>query len=200
MLLVREMASGQLLDVTREVKFDHDNVRDLFARFQSTNDRTMKTAIANTFVREMEIHNDAEDISVYKYYETAGMGDMASQNKAKHMKVREYALRVEETPLSEEYDRALEKAFRVFNDHAQDEEQRQHPLLKEKLSAEDNDKIARSFLKARKTVAPRPRPLTPQMTNVAEKAQELRGRAHSEVGEEPTNRMFVDVKHAHPAV
>lgn len=96
------MASGQLLDVTREVKFDHDNVRDLFARFQSTNDRTMKTAIANTFVREMEIHNDAEDISVYKYYETAGMGDMASQNKAKHMKVREYALRVEETPLSEE--------------------------------------------------------------------------------------------------
>ena len=54
------MASGKLLDIFDEIKLDHDNVRELFERYKSTTDDQTKRAIANTLIREMAIHSDAE--------------------------------------------------------------------------------------------------------------------------------------------
>jgi hypothetical protein len=49
-----------LLDVAHEIKLDHDNVRDLYARFTAATAVDEKAAIANTMIREMAIHADAE--------------------------------------------------------------------------------------------------------------------------------------------
>lgn len=44
------------------------------------------------------------------------------------------------TSMSKEgYDDLLAKAFHAFDEHAKEEEEHQHPTLREKLSAEDND-------------------------------------------------------------
>ena len=77
------MASSttQLLEVTQEIRIDHDNVRDLLSRFKTESDPEMKKAIANTLVREMAIHSDAEEISVYNRYKEIGLGDTAEHNK-----------------------------------------------------------------------------------------------------------------------
>ena len=75
-----------LLDVTQEIRIDHDNVRDLYTRFKSASDKAEKWAIANTLIREMAIHSDAEELSVYKEYARLGLGDTAEHNKgASHM-------------------------------------------------------------------------------------------------------------------
>ena len=56
----RTMAYNNTLDVTQEIKLDHDNVRDLFERFKSATDKDQRAMIANTLIREMAIHGDAE--------------------------------------------------------------------------------------------------------------------------------------------
>jgi hypothetical protein len=72
-----------LLDVAKEIKLDHDNVRDLFARymppilvsiyssclpsslsFTAATAVDEKAAIANTLIREMAIHSDAECVTL----------------------------------------------------------------------------------------------------------------------------------------
>lgn len=70
-----------LLDVTREIKIDHDNVRDLYERFKAETDHDTKWATANTLIREMAVHSDAEELSVYKEYARLGLGDAAEHNK-----------------------------------------------------------------------------------------------------------------------
>jgi hypothetical protein len=72
---------ASLLDVTQEIRIDHDNVRDLYSRFKSETDKDTKWAIANTLVREMAIHSDAEELSVYKEYARLGLGEDAEHNK-----------------------------------------------------------------------------------------------------------------------
>ena len=70
-----------MLDVAHEVKLDHDNVRDLLQRFKSESDKDTKKNIANTLIREMAIHGDAEEMSIYTQYAKMGMGDAAEHNK-----------------------------------------------------------------------------------------------------------------------
>lgn len=48
--------ASRLLDVT---KLDHDNVRDLWARYQKATHQLERRAIANTLIREMAVHSDA---------------------------------------------------------------------------------------------------------------------------------------------
>jgi hypothetical protein len=99
-LVSRGMATApRMLDVAEEIKLDHDNVRDLLERcgsfwcsvqlradalgfrFMSTTDKNKKGALANTLIREMAVHSDAEEVSVYNDYAAAGLGDVAAHNK-----------------------------------------------------------------------------------------------------------------------
>lgn len=79
-LAIRGLASASAgwLDVTKEIKIDHDNVRDLFDRcvcvlagtciafaqnkyrYKAATSLNDKKLIANTLIREMSIHGDAE--------------------------------------------------------------------------------------------------------------------------------------------
>ena len=75
------MVASGLLDVMTEIKLDHDNVRDLYARFKAATDKDQKRAIANTLIREMSVHGDAEEMSIYKEYARLGLGGEAEHNK-----------------------------------------------------------------------------------------------------------------------
>ena len=70
--------SNTLLEVTEQIRIDHDNVRDLFerylaftlvnvlscsppaTRYKLCTDHAEKAALANTLVRELAVHGDAE--------------------------------------------------------------------------------------------------------------------------------------------
>jgi hypothetical protein len=51
---------GARLDLAKEIKIDHDNVRDLLARYQAADEPELKKALASTLIREMAVHGDAE--------------------------------------------------------------------------------------------------------------------------------------------
>ncbi|KZT63666.1 hypothetical protein DAEQUDRAFT_770409 [Daedalea quercina L-15889] len=146
------MANAQL-DVTREIKLDHDNVRELFQRYKTTTDAPTKKAIANTIIREITVHSDAEEASVYNDYATVGLGSVATHNKEEHAEVKRLVSAAGAHGFDKSgYDDVLTKAFTAFDTHAREEETDQHPTLRQKLSAEDSDRIARAFLRARTSV------------------------------------------------
>jgi hypothetical protein len=79
-------ASAGWLDVTKEIKIDHNNVRDLFSRcacvvasgtafayekrrYKAASELNEKKLIANTLIREMSIHGDAEYDYMFLHYE-----------------------------------------------------------------------------------------------------------------------------------
>ncbi|CDO73569.1 hypothetical protein BN946_scf185014.g39 [Trametes cinnabarina] len=198
---LRTMATGgTYLDVTHEIKLDHDNVRDLFERYKAATDLNQKTIIANTLIREMAIHGDAEEISVYNDYSALGLADTAAHNKEEHAEIKKLVYDADATRVTKaEYDDVLQRAVTAFLTHAKEEEDEQHPLIRQKLSPEDNDKIARAFLKARTTVPTRPHPWAPQTGGIAQKAAGLQGALHDKVVETVEGRQFVDLKYQHPS-
>ncbi|KAI0723945.1 hypothetical protein C8T65DRAFT_714859 [Cerioporus squamosus] len=188
------------LDVTEEIKVDHVNVRNLFDRYERTSDRKLKGMIANTLVREMAI-------SVYNDYAAIGLGDAAAHNREAHREIEARSTQTKKlvydadaTRLTKaEYDSVLERAVTAFLTHAKEEEDEQHPLIRQKLSPEENDKIARAFLKARTMVPTRPHPWAPQTGGIAQKAAGMQGAFHDKIVETVEGREFVDLKYQHPA-
>ncbi|KAI0345192.1 hypothetical protein BDW22DRAFT_1390606 [Trametopsis cervina] len=191
--------SSSLLDVTHEIKLDHDNVRDLFSRFQSTTDYTQKKAIANTLIREMAIHGDAEEISIYNAYQRLGLGDSEQHNKEEHAEIKKLVFKADIHSFgSADYDSVLSNAVTTFISHAQEEEDQQFAKLRSALSPEENDKLAREFLKARTTVPTRPHPPAPQTGGIVQKAVGLQGSLIDKAIELVQGRDFVDLKLSHP--
>ncbi|THG93116.1 hypothetical protein EW026_g8028 [Hermanssonia centrifuga] len=162
------MASGKssLLDVTNEIKIDHDNVRDLFQRYKNATNEDEKKLIANTLIREMAIHSDAD-------------ADSTSFGSA-------------------DYDGIMLNAVTAFLSHAKEEEDEQFDKLKAALSPEDNDKMARAFIKARGAAPPRPHPWAPQTGGILQKAAAAQANIHDKVVETFEGRKYVDLKYSHP--
>ncbi|KAI0636684.1 hypothetical protein C8Q77DRAFT_518191 [Trametes polyzona] len=237
---LRTMATASgFLDVTHEIKLDHDNVRDLFercvhpafcagslsrrcrllSRYKAATDLNEKMVIANTLIREMAIHGDAEEVSVYNDYGSLGLGDTAAHNKEEHAEIKRLVYDADATRMTKpEYDNVLRKAVTAFITHAKEEEDEQFPLILQKLTPEQNDKVARAFLKARTMVPTRPHPWAPQTGGIAQKAAGLQGAFHDkvclddlprcgvvsltpviQVVETIEGRQFVDLKYQHPS-
>ncbi|KAL7281277.1 hypothetical protein ACG7TL_004586 [Trametes sanguinea] len=212
--------STALLDVTREIKIDHDNVRDLFDRFKAATDLKEKAILANTLVREMAIHGDAEyvkllpiiaclslispshrEISVYNDYSVLGLGDTAAHNKEEHAEIKRLVYAADTTSVDKpEFSSVIERAVTTFLTHAKEEEDDQHPIMRQKLSPEDSDKLARAFLKARTKVPTRPHPAAPQTGGMAQKAAGMQAHLHDKVVETVTGRDFADLRFKHPQI
>ncbi|KAI0781893.1 hypothetical protein C8Q75DRAFT_728365 [Abortiporus biennis] len=190
-----------LLDVTREIKVDHDNVRDLFERYKAATDINEKRVIANTLVREMAIHGDSEEIAVYNHFESFGLGNTAEHNKEEHAQVKKAVYEADSANIeSGDYDSIITKAVTTFLEHAQEEEEEQFSKIQEALTPEQSDKLAREFLKARTTVPTRPHPWAPQTGGLAQKAAGIQGKVHDKVIETVEGREFVSLKLVHAAI
>lgn len=50
------MPADTLLEITHEMKLDHDNVRDLFERYKVSEEEVLKKKITHTLIKEMMIH------------------------------------------------------------------------------------------------------------------------------------------------
>ncbi|PSR72491.1 hypothetical protein PHLCEN_2v11642 [Hermanssonia centrifuga] len=189
------------LDVTQEIKIDHDNVRDLYERYTRASSLEDKKVIANTLIREMSIHGDAEEISVYNDYKAVGLRDTAQHNKDEHAEIKKLVWKAEHAfTSSDNYDKIMTETVDAFLAHAIEEETEQHPKLLAALTPEQNDvnrpvlslwalilillrtqKIARTFLKARRDVPLRPHPLAPQTGGVLQKAMGMHGKIQDKV-------------------
>ncbi|CAL1707774.1 unnamed protein product [Somion occarium] len=164
---LRGLATAKgLMDVAQEIKIDHDNIPVSYE----------EKLVANTLIREISIHGDAEEIYVYNDYQKLGLHDAAMHSKEDHAEVKKLIFRDEHIAASHEHhDDIMADSVNAFFAHGQEEETTRHPTLREKLSPEDNDKLARAFLKAREMVPTRPHPLAPQTDGTLQKAMGVYG-------------------------
>ncbi|KAH8800547.1 hypothetical protein DL96DRAFT_1699255 [Flagelloscypha sp. PMI_526] len=185
----------------QQIAVDHDNVRDLFRRFKAEQDKTQQAILANTLIREMAIHSDSEEISVYNDLGKYGLGNIAAHNREEHAEVKKLVYAADDASIDQgDYVAIMSAAVEGFLDHAGEEERDQLPKLVEKLSAEENDALAREFLKARRVVPTRPHPSAPVSGGIGQKAAGLQGKLHDKVIETLGGRKFADVKYAHSEV
>ncbi|KAJ8083349.1 hypothetical protein PM082_009221 [Marasmius tenuissimus] len=212
--------TGQL-DIAREIKLDHDNVRDLFERFKLATSKDEKGIIANTLIREMAVHSDSEEISVYNDLGKYGLEDTASHNREEHAEVKKLVYAADDASIDQaDYDQIMGRAVTAFLEHAKEEEEQQLPKLVSKLKPGESDvcavssfltrmvkanlvlfkALAREFLKARVKVPSRPHPSAPVSGGVAQKAAGMQGKFHDKIIETLGRRKFTDVKYAHPEV
>ncbi|KAI0344522.1 hypothetical protein BDW22DRAFT_1326619 [Trametopsis cervina] len=188
------------LDITQEIKIDHDNVRDLFSRFKQSTDAKDETLIANTLIREMSVHGNAGEVSVYNDYSPLGLDDAVKHNKGEHATVKKLVRKAEHAPASmKNYDVILAEAAEAFLQHASEGEAEQFPKLLEK-SLVPAQEIARAFIRARGSVPTRPHPLSPQTGGLFQKAMGMHGRAQDKVVESLRGRGYVGLGFKHPEV
>ncbi|KAK0529170.1 hypothetical protein OC834_003307 [Tilletia horrida] len=172
-------ASSNKLDLMREIRVDHDNIRDLRERFDAAhkeNDHTMMGRIAATMTQEASLHSDGEELSVYKSLDANGLHPLAEKDREDHNKVKTAFSKVDKllmsmtSPDMEELSRCVCEASDLFIKHAKDEEEIDYPQLLKKLSEQDNEALAREFLKARAKAPSRPHPSAPQTGGIAQTA------------------------------
>ncbi|KAF9262558.1 hypothetical protein L218DRAFT_903474 [Marasmius fiardii PR-910] len=191
-----------MLNIATEIKLDHDNVRargQLSSLFKAATTKDEKGILANTLIREMAIHSDAEEITLYNEFKKYGLGETAEHNKEEHAEVKRLVYEADDASLDDpNYDQTMTKAVTNFIKHAEEEEASQLPMMTSKLSPEQNDAIAREFIKARGMVPTRPHPSAPQTGGVAQKAVGMKGKFHDKIVEVLGRRKFTDLKYSHP--
>ncbi|TCD68274.1 hypothetical protein EIP91_011240 [Steccherinum ochraceum] len=196
------------MDITRELKIDHDNIRDLLKRYKACDDPGQRKAIANTLIREMVIHGDAQEETLKKHFASTEIEGTFATSEGKspaaqnHAQVRETLQKSElEKPTEGQFDEVFKRLATIFVEHADEREKNLFPKIRELLSPEDNNKLAREFLRARIAVAPRALPRVYDSTNcMPEPPTNLQGKTKVHLDKEIKTigtRKFVDMKYSH---
>ncbi|KAI0807708.1 hypothetical protein C8Q74DRAFT_82401 [Fomes fomentarius] len=144
------MSDSETLDLAQVITRDHDNIRDLFNRFKDAGD-TDKVAIGNTLLRDMYIHGEAENTTLYKAMGDEGMAKEAEEDMKDHKNINQLIQQINKCqPCSKEYVDLMKRVVPMFLEHSDKEEQ--NHLTKLQLSLKDSDERAKAFLKARSNV------------------------------------------------
>ncbi|KAH9855244.1 hypothetical protein C2E23DRAFT_866859 [Lenzites betulinus] len=190
-----------LLDVTKEIKIDHDNIRDLFDRFQATTDLKQKATLANTMMREIAIHSEAEDNSVYNEYGALGLADAVAHNKEDHAQIKRLTDAADKASFDDsDYTAVVERAVTTFLAHAKQEEDEQHPRMREKLSPQRSDDLARAFLKVRKAALAREEPSAAESGDLSHKVRAGQTPVRQRLCDSVAGRDVAPLYHSHPEI
>ncbi|KAM0793676.1 hypothetical protein ACM66B_001105 [Microbotryomycetes sp. NB124-2] len=193
--------TGQLSTIDQIVT-DHNNIKDLFMRYKNESQRDKKAMIVNTLVREIAMHSEAEEATVYRSLAKESEKD-ADHFRDEHQALEEVLYSLDYTNMDKqpEFESKFEQAIVMFLKHSAEEEAEPGQLAKlsKTLSTEENDALAKDFLKYRDLVPTRPHPSAPQDGGVVHKALGAMTRGHDRIIETLSGREFVDLKYKHPA-
>ncbi|KIJ38999.1 hypothetical protein M422DRAFT_230846 [Sphaerobolus stellatus SS14] len=190
--------TSNMLDVQQEILIDHRNVRNLWERYQAEKDHDEKMRIANTLVREMAIHGDAEELSYYKFLAEHGKGDVVQHSKEEHHEIKRLVHDADTTTAGPDFDAKIAKAFQAFDTHAREEEESILPEMEKNLTSEEKDREARNFLKAREMAPPRAHPSAPQSGGIPQKLAGMQANLHDKVVNTIRGTEYVPLKEQHP--
>ncbi|GAA5946130.1 hypothetical protein JCM3775_004156 [Rhodotorula graminis] len=185
-------------DVYSEIVTDHNQVKDLYQRYRQSTSKDEKATLVNTIIRELAVHSEAEEVSVYNELEKRGLASESKLLRDEHEELEKQLYSVDWTKVdSDEFAPKFEKAIRMFIQHSDREEDEILRDLSAKLSPEDNDRLAKDFLAKREVVPTRPHPAAPQSGGVLQKTLGMATKPHDKILETLTGRSFADLKYQH---
>ncbi|GAA6050882.1 hypothetical protein JCM3770_005754 [Rhodotorula araucariae] len=185
-------------DVYSEIIVDHNNVKDLYHRYKQSTSTEEKSTLVNTIIRELAMHSEAEEISVYNDLEKRGLASESKLLRDEHEELEKQLYSVDWTKVdSPDFASKFDKAIRLFIQHSDREEEEILKDLAAKLTPEENDKLAKEFLAKRLVVPTRPHPAAPQSGGVVQKVLGMATKPHDKIIETLTGRKFADLKYQH---
>ncbi|CAE6480638.1 unnamed protein product [Rhizoctonia solani] len=169
-------SASSRLDYFEEIMVDHNNFRDLHARFISAYDKRDQdemTKIANTLVREVSLHAISEEISIYKALDENNLHDCSENDRAAHRVMKEAFKFVDSNSIAtlgmDKYADAFQRACQALFQHAKEEENDHYQKLSAVLTAPQRSDLAVDYLKARRIVPSRPHPAAPDGGGLGQK-------------------------------
>jgi len=198
-----------LFPVQSEIITDHNNIKDLFKMYSEASDYERKSIIVNTVIREIAVHSEAEEITVYN---STGLTEEDSKSlRNEHQELEEILYSLDYTKLSSpEFGPKFKSALKHFIQHSDHEERGNEgydsgslTALAQKLSGEDNHKLAAEFVGARKAVPTRPHPMAPQNGGLLQKILGMGTKIpHDKIVETLQGKRFIpieELRFQHPA-
>jgi len=194
--------SSNFITPFTEIKLDHDNIRELYQRYKNcTAGKDERSMITNTLIRELAIHSDAEEVSVYNDYLEHDLKAEHDHDIEEHAQLKKLVYKLDSTSVDDaQFSDLLDSVYYTFEHHAKDEEDVQLPKLMSSMSSEKQYEAAFNFLKARKAVPTRPHPIAPQTGGIIQKVAGMQGKLHDKIYESMAGRKFVDLKYQHPDI
>ncbi|CEL54223.1 hypothetical protein RSOLAG1IB_11621 [Rhizoctonia solani AG-1 IB] len=127
-------------------------------------------------VREVSLHSDSEELSIYRAMSENELHHCAEDDQAAHRVMKEAFKHVDSSSVSKlgiyGYAEAVQRACEVLFKHAEEEERDHYKKLSSILDPLERSHLATDFLKARSASASRPHPSAPQGDGIGQRLME----------------------------
>jgi hemerythrin-like domain-containing protein len=154
---------------------DHRQVKDLFKRFEDTDEEAARRGIAETLIKELSIHAAIEEAHFYPEIRdnVEGADELVNESLHEHQELKERLATVDGM-----LDKAGTKAFadkvakvrEAVEHHVGEEEGELFPRVRESLSKTKLEEIGRALKNAKASAPTRPHPHQPPATEITGKA------------------------------
>lgn len=152
------------MDIIELLSNDHDEVDDLFKRFEKTDDATEQGEIGNKVVHELSVHAAVEEQFVYPLVRvklTKG-GLQADHAIEEHAEVKQLLADLEKQEAgTAEYTKTMNSIIESVRHHVDEEEGSLFPELRDATDASTREKLGTVVDKAKGLVPTHPHPLVP---------------------------------------
>jgi len=159
-------------NVIEVIKTDHQTVKDLYEKYQNTEDIGKRQEYAWTLTKELVEHSEVEQLLVYPLLKMrcdkqAGGGAENAQHLhdrslQEHQEIRELLYDLDQTKVDDpSHATKLKTAVDAVLQHVKEEESEVLPLIEANYSLEERERLGQAFQHHKYTAPTRPHPSAP---------------------------------------
>ena len=142
------------MDAITLLKHDHDEVKDLFSKFEKAKDSSKQLELAQQVCLELTIHAQIEEQSFYpEIKRLPEMEDMVMESLEEHRQVKEMVAKIKGLSAGDDH---LEPDMKVLNEdvehHVQEEEKDMFPQVKKGLGKDRLDRMGQTLMQQKQAL------------------------------------------------
>ncbi|KAI2889277.1 hypothetical protein CBS11852_6807 [Aspergillus niger] len=150
--------------ISEAIKTDHRELEDYYNKILNSATDKEKTEWQNQFTWELARHSIAEELVVYPQFEKSipdGRA-MADKDRKEHQSVKEQLKKFQNMkPTDPEFESTIRALMKDLSEHIKEEESQDLPKLEDAVSAEESEKLSKSFGRTKMFVPSRSHPSAP---------------------------------------
>ncbi|KAI3009629.1 hypothetical protein CBS147346_1967 [Aspergillus niger] len=150
--------------ISEAIKTDHREIEDYYNKILNSATEKEKIEWQNQFTWELARHSIAEELVVYPQFEKSipdGRA-MADKDRKEHQSVKEQLKKFQiMKPADPEFESTIRALMKDLSEHIKEEESQDLPKLEDAVSAEESEKLSKSFGRTKMFVPSRSHPSAP---------------------------------------
>ncbi|GCB26990.1 uncharacterized hemerythrin-like protein C869.06c [Aspergillus awamori] len=150
--------------ISEAIKTDHRELEDYYNKILNSATEKEKIEWQNQFTWELARHSIAEELVVYPQFEKSipdGRA-MADKDRKEHQSVKEQLKKFQNMkPADPEFESTIRALMKDLSEHIKEEESQDLPKLEDAVSAEESEKLSKSFGRTKMFVPSRSHPSAP---------------------------------------